>query len=104
MAYNNRNNSQVEEYQDGLQMVQNAANVLYMRKNSLNNKANRCPLEGINNEILDYKNIKLLEQFISERGKILPSRITGVSAKRQRLLKKAIKRARELSLLPFENQ
>ena len=52
---------------------------------------------------VDYKNIKLLKRFISEKGKMLPSRITSVSTKKQRELSKAIKRARFLALLPFIN-
>ena len=50
---------------------------------------------------IDYKDVKLLQRFISERGKILPSRITAVSAKKQRALSQAIKRARNLALLPY---
>ena len=50
---------------------------------------------------IDYKDVKLLQRFISERGKIVPTRITAVSAKKQRLLAKAIKRARFLALLPY---
>ncbi len=50
---------------------------------------------------IDYKDVKLLQRFVSERGKIVPSRITAVSAKRQRELAKAIKRARNLALLPY---
>jgi small subunit ribosomal protein S18 len=50
---------------------------------------------------VDYKDVKLLQRFISERGKIVPSRITAVSAKKQRELSKAIKRARFLALLPY---
>ena len=50
---------------------------------------------------IDYKDIKLLQRFISERGKIVPSRITAVSVKKQRELAKAIKRARYLGLLPY---
>jgi small subunit ribosomal protein S18 len=50
---------------------------------------------------IDYKDIKLLQRFVSERGKIVPSRITAVSAKKQRLLAQAIKRARFLGLLPY---
>ena len=60
-----------------------------------------CPLANIKNEDINYKNLKLLNKFISERGKILPSRITGVSAKKQRVLSQAIKRARNLALLSF---
>ena len=64
-------------------------------------KRRNCPLQKIDVSELNYKNIKLLNKFISERGKILPSRITGVSAKKQRLLSQAIKRARNLALLSF---
>lgn len=60
-----------------------------------------CPLSGPNAPAIDYKDTKLLGRFISERGKILPSRITAVSAKKQRALSQAIKRARNLALLPY---
>lgn len=60
-----------------------------------------CPLKDVPDEEINYKNIKLLSKYISERGKILSSRITGVSAKKQRKLSKAIKRARNLALLSF---
>jgi small subunit ribosomal protein S18 len=60
-----------------------------------------CPLTGTNAPAIDYKDTKLLLRFISERGKILPSRITSVSHKKQRVLATAIKRARNLALLPF---
>ena len=55
---------------------------------------------GINQKI-DYKDIDLLKLFITEQGKILPRRATGVTVQQQRQLAKAIKRARVLSLLPF---
>ena len=60
-----------------------------------------CPFTGANAPKIDYKDTKLLSRFISERGKIVPSRITAVSAKKQRELAQAIKRARNLALLPF---
>ena len=50
---------------------------------------------------IDYKDIKLLQRFVSERGKIVPRRITAVTAKEQRSLAQAIKRARELGLMPY---
>ena len=62
-----------------------------------------CPFTGPNAQKIDYKDVKMLQKFISERGKIIPSRITAVSAKKQRELAKAIKRARALALLPFVN-
>jgi small subunit ribosomal protein S18 len=60
-----------------------------------------CPFSGDKAPKIDYKDVKLLSRYLSERGKIVPSRITAVSAKRQRELAKAIKRARNLALLPF---
>ena len=60
-----------------------------------------CPFSGPNAPKIDYKDVRLLQRFISERGKIVPSRITAVSAKRQRELAQAIKRARFLGLLPY---
>ena len=60
-----------------------------------------CPFTGRNAPKIDYKDVKLLQRFISERGKIVPSRITAVSAKKQRQLSKAIKRARFLALVPY---
>ena len=60
-----------------------------------------CPFSGANAPKIDYKDVKLLQRFVSERGKIVPSRITAVSAKKQRELAQAIKRARFLGLLPY---
>jgi len=60
-----------------------------------------CPFSGANAPKIDYKDTKLLQRFISERGKIVPSRITAVSAKKQRALANAIKRARFMALLPY---
>ena len=60
-----------------------------------------CPFSGEDGIKIDYKDTKLLQKYISERGKIAPSRITSVSMKKQRELAIAIKRARFLALLPF---
>ena len=60
-----------------------------------------CPFSSDNSPKIDYKDVKLLQRYISERGKIVPSRITAVSAKNQRKLAQAIKRARFLALLPY---
>ncbi len=60
-----------------------------------------CPFTGDNAPVIDYKDVRLLQGFVSERGKIVPARITAVSAKKQRELAKAIKRARFLGLLPY---
>jgi len=60
-----------------------------------------CPFSGPNAPKIDYKDTKTLSRYTSERGKIVPSRITSVSAKKQRELAKAIKRARFLALMPY---
>lgn len=63
-----------------------------------------CPLSGDKAPKIDYKDVRLLSRFTSERGKLLPSRITSVSASKQRKLAQAVKRARNLSLMPFVKQ
>ncbi len=60
-----------------------------------------CPFSRPDAPKIDYKDVKLLGGFLSERGKIVPSRITAVSAKKQRELARAIKRARFLGLMPY---
>lgn len=57
-------------------------------------------LEGMGKNI-DFKDIRILSRFVTERGKILPRRITGLNAQQQKQITKAIKRARQMSLLPF---
>ena len=59
----------------------------------------KCPLSGKNAPTVDYKNIRLLKRYISENGKILPTRITSISQKKQRELSVSIKRARNLALI-----
>ena len=63
-----------------------------------------CPLAGMGDEEINYKNIELLSRFVSERGRIMPSRISSVSAKKQRKVARAIKRAKMLALMPFVAQ
>ena len=58
-----------------------------------------CPLSGKDAPVIDYKNIKLLKRYLSESGRILPSRVTSVSLKKQKVLSRAIKRARVLALI-----
>ena len=72
-------------------------------KRPYNFKKRSCPLSSAGAPKVDYKNINLLKKFISEKGKMLPSRITSVSTKKQRELSRAIKRARFLALLPYVN-
>ena len=75
-------------------------------KNKLfdNNRAptsQNCPLSGKHSPVISYKNIDLLKRYTTEKGKILPSRVTQVSTKKQRELSLAIKRARFLALIPY---
>lgn len=62
-----------------------------------------CPFSSEGSPKIDYKDVRLLGRFVSERGKIVPSRITAANNKKQRELKQAIKRARFLALLPYVN-
>ena len=78
----------------GVPMVSFPRRPFFRRKKS-------CPFSGSNAPKIDYKDTKLMLRFLSERGKIVPSRITAVSAKKQRELARAIKRARHLALLPY---
>jgi small subunit ribosomal protein S18 len=62
-----------------------------------------CPFSGENAPAIDWKDTKTLNRYISERGKMVPSRITNVSQKKQRELAQAIKRARYMALMPYIN-
>ena len=87
-----------------------------MRKNKFNTKRDErpnspfeikkksCPFSQPGSPEIDYKDIRLLSRYITEKGKIIPSRITGVSRKKQKELAKAIKRARFLSLISYTNK
>jgi len=68
---------------------------------SVHRRRKSCPFSGANAPKIDYKDVRLLQRFVSERGKIVPSRISAVSSKKQRELAQAIKRARFLGLLPY---
>ena len=68
------------------------------------NKKRFCPFSQKNSPAIDYKDIKLLTRYVTEKGKIIPSRITGVSKKKQKELSRAIKRARFLSLMSYTNK
>ncbi len=67
-------------------------------------KRKQCPFTASGIRHIDYKDLNTLTQFITERGKIIPRRITGVSFYHQKQLTKAIKRARHMALLPFVSQ
>ena len=72
-----------------------------MSRPSFFRRRKSCPFSGPNAPKIDYKDTRTLSRFVSERGKMVPSRITAVSAKKQRELAKAIKRARYLALMPY---
>ena len=87
--YNNRNRTRNEE-NNGL---------FRPRQRDTRRRKKRNPIKDI--EYIDYSNIKLLQRFLNDQGKILPRRITGVNAKQQRAITRAVKYARHLALLPF---
>ncbi len=91
MLPNNINN--VNENEESFVKVSLVNQSVFIRKKKT------CPLKDINLSEIDYKNLKLLNKFISERGKIIPSRITNVEIKKQRAIANAIKRARFLALI-----
>lgn len=74
-------------------------NPQHPKKGQLRDK--ECLFTKAGVEYIDYKNTDVLERFVNDQGRILPRRVTGTSAKMQRQLAKAIKRARHLGLLPF---
>lgn len=73
---------------------------LSTKKPSAQKKRDPFKEKGID-DFIDFKDVKLLTRFLNEQGKLLPARITGASAKMQRILTKAVKRARHLALLPY---
>lgn len=85
---------------EGRRNSESASNVPVIR-NVFFRRVRGCPLRDV---FIDYKDINLLLKYVSERGRIMPSRISSVSAKKQRELSRAIKRARQLALLPFVAQ
>lgn len=94
MRQNNRRDSNREESSASLYNVPVVRNVFFRRSRG-------CPLADVR---IDYRNVDLLSKYISERGRITPSRISSVSSKKQRELSRAIKRARFLALLPYVAQ
>ena len=71
------------------------------KRRSFFRRRKSCPFAGPKAPKIDYKDVMLLSRLTSERGKIMPSRITAVSAKKQRELARAIKKARFLALIPY---
>ena len=75
------------------------------RSNSpFENKKKSCPFSQPGSPMIDYKDTRMLSRYLTEKGKIIPSRITGVSRKKQKELARAIKRARFLSLISYTNK
>jgi small subunit ribosomal protein S18 len=89
-----RNSGEGDDRRGGAGAAAGGRRPFYRRRKS-------CPFSGPNAPKIDYKDVRLLSRFLSERGKIVPSRITAVSGKKQRELANAIKRARFLALLPY---
>lgn len=89
----NNNNATPGNTEEGFIKVSLVNQSVFIRKKK------SCPLRDISVAEINYKNLKLLNKFLSERGKIIPSRITNVEVKKQRALANAIKRARHLALI-----
>lgn len=73
-------------------------------KKSFFKRRKTCPFSSDNSPAIDWKDVRMLGRYISERGKMVPSRITSVSIKKQRVLAKAIKNARFMALMPYVRQ
>ncbi len=84
MAYENKDNAQSDGAKGGF----------FRRSKS-------CPFSGENAPAIDWKDTKTLSRYVSERGKMVPSRITNVSQKKQRKLAQAVKRARYMAMMPY---
>ncbi len=94
MKKNNKNlNTNEQDNEEGYIKVSLVNQSVFIRKKKT------CPLRDISIDELNYKNLRLLNKFLSERGKIIPSRITNVSVKKQKALANAIKVARQLALI-----
>ena len=72
-----------------------------MKRRPMHRRKKVCVFCGDKNGVIDYKNVAMLKKYVSERGKILPRRITGTCAKHQRAMTVAIKRARHIALMPY---
>ena len=77
------------------------SNSILFHKKRVGRRSEECPILGDGTGSVSYQNIALLKKYISEKGRILPRRLTGLSAKAQRKVSEAIKRARHLALLPY---
>jgi small subunit ribosomal protein S18 len=95
----NRNNNKTNNTNSGGLTEEGFLKISLVNQSVFIRKKRACPLSGISIEEINYKNLKLLNKFLSERGKIIPSRITNVAMKKQKALANAIKRARNLALI-----
>lgn len=94
MPFNNKNkDSKAAKSDEGFIRVSLVNQAVFVRKRR------KCPLKDIDISEINYKNISLLNKFLTERGKIIPSRVTGTSVKKQKALANAIKIARNLALI-----
>jgi small subunit ribosomal protein S18 len=92
-------NTNTTEGEDGFLRISLVNQAVFVRKRK------SCPLKNIDISQINYKNLKFLNKFLTERGKIIPARATNVSMKKQRALSNAIKIARQLALLsPIDKQ
>lgn len=94
----------VQAEQSGQGNTHNQNRMMQMVKRQFFRRKKSCPFSGKNALKIDYKDVRLLSRFVSERGKVIPSRISSVSTKKQRELATAIKRARYLALMPYVNR
>lgn len=93
MNIENNNNATVENNEDSFIKISLVNQSVFIRKKK------SCPLRDIPMSEINYSNLKLLNKFITERGKIIPARITNVEIKKQKAIAQAIKRARQLALI-----
>ena len=91
----------VNKYKSNTQAPRDGDAMNKYRGSSQAPRGRKSPLNGDSIDAIDYKDVELLKQFTTERGKILPRRITGVTASQQRYITTAIKRARCIALMPF---
>jgi len=96
---NNKNNSQQQNNNTGVVGEDGFIRISLVNQSVFIRKKKSCPLKTLPDSEITYTNLKLINKFISERGKIAPSRITNVSMAKQKLLAQAIKRARHLALI-----
>ena len=96
----------IKNFQQSLTMKKNKYKTRKDEKSNspFENKKKFCPFSQPGSPLIDYKDTRLLSRYITEKGKIIPGRITGVSRKKQKELSKAIKRARFLSLMSYTNK